>query len=305
MPSQRRTRADSFLFEPRRFIRDPVVRSMSPSAMGAYIRLFCAAWDEDEPGVLPDNDAVLAGLAQMSHDEWAAVREAVAAAFKVGDGQWVQKGLRETLKAQDQHIQHQRNKGKGRAKDAPREGGRFTSQPPAAHQPDHQPDTSQPPAYPSGFGSPESPSAPTEPRTLEACDATHRAGAPDSQREAAAKLIRSLSAGDDMAKPPPVAPPKQPWRAAVFAVLEGQDAATKAEAFKIAGKMDKGGVCRSPELLAEVIRDWLPKRHRINPFAYYASGGEGFEWMMQRYSRMKADAEAAQHKAEEEQWRHL
>lgn len=299
----RRARASTFLFEPKRFINDSAVIRMSPPALGAYMLIFCAAWDQEEPGVVPDSDRVLYSMARMSPEEWASVRAEVSLAFDTESrpGWWVQRGLVRTHQAQDKFVKRQSARGEAGAKarwEKPLDGASNANALP-------------PPMLDDGLSSvlgsrfSESPSAPTEPRTLEACDATHRAGAPDSQREAAANLIRSLSAGDDMAKPPPVAPPKQPWRAAVFAVLEGQDAATKAEAFKIAGKMDKGGVCRSPELLAEVIRDWLPKRHRINPFAYYASGGEGFEWMMQRYSRLRADAEAAEHKAEEEQWRHL
>lgn len=121
MPKRRRERADSFLFEPRRFMDDPAVQGMSVTAVGAYALLFCSAWHVDDPGVLPDNDRVLASLARMDLAEWLAVRDQVARAFDTSQpGVWIQKGLRRTLEAQDRYFIRQQRHGSdgGKAKAA-------------------------------------------------------------------------------------------------------------------------------------------------------------------------------------------
>lgn len=90
-----RDRAPSFQFYPRDFVSDPAVMAMGLAAVGAYIRLLCAAWVQDEPGVLPADDRVLARLAQATPAEWRRVREEVAQAFDTESrpGLWVQRRM--------------------------------------------------------------------------------------------------------------------------------------------------------------------------------------------------------------------
>lgn len=90
-----RDRAPSFQFYPRDFVSDPAVMAMGLAAVGAYIRLLCAAWVQDEPGVLPADDRVLGRLAQATPAEWRKVRAEVAAAFDTESrpGLWVQRRM--------------------------------------------------------------------------------------------------------------------------------------------------------------------------------------------------------------------
>jgi len=74
-------RAPSFQFYPRDFYGDPVVVAMSLEEVGAYIRLLCVAWEQFEPGVLPDDDEILARFAHSTRREWRRVSEKVKAAF--------------------------------------------------------------------------------------------------------------------------------------------------------------------------------------------------------------------------------
>lgn len=90
-----RDRAPSFQFYPRDFISDPAVMAMKLAERGAYITLICAAWNGDEPGVLPADDAILARLAQASPAEWRRLREGVSRAFDTESrpGSWVQRRM--------------------------------------------------------------------------------------------------------------------------------------------------------------------------------------------------------------------
>lgn len=106
----RRTRASAFLLEPERFRYDRAVLAMSDAARGCYAMLFMAAWSQEEPGVLVDDDRVLANLAMTSLEEWVKVRDQVAAAFDVlqRPGYWIQRGMVRTVEAQDLYINRKR-----------------------------------------------------------------------------------------------------------------------------------------------------------------------------------------------------
>lgn len=90
-----RDRAPSFQFYPRDFISDPAVMAMTLAERGAYITLLCAAWESDEPGVLPGDDALLSRLTQVPPGQWRKVRDAVARAFDTTSrpGHWVQRRM--------------------------------------------------------------------------------------------------------------------------------------------------------------------------------------------------------------------
>lgn len=97
----RESRAQRFLMDPMAVTRDPVRRRMSLAARGAYDSLWMESWFEKEPGVLPADDTILAGLAQCSAEEWASVKSEVAAAFVTERDIWVCRGVTATKMAQD------------------------------------------------------------------------------------------------------------------------------------------------------------------------------------------------------------
>lgn len=85
-------RAPSFQFYPRDFVSSSAVIRMTPEERGGYIMLLCHAWDCDEPGVLPDDDAALASLSGLGK-RWTRCRPAIARAFVVEDGRWRQERM--------------------------------------------------------------------------------------------------------------------------------------------------------------------------------------------------------------------
>lgn len=114
----RSRRAMSFLFEPARFKNDEAVRMMSLEARGAYAILFCELWDQPEPGVVPDDDRLLASLARATPEEWVRIGSDVRRAFDAQQrpGYLVQRGLVATVKAQDRFIASQSHAGHVAAK---------------------------------------------------------------------------------------------------------------------------------------------------------------------------------------------
>lgn len=103
-------RPPAFQFYPRDFITDPVVVMMDLEARGAYINLLCYAWLAEDPGVLPDNDEMLARLSGADA-RWPAVRDAVRRAFRVQDGRLIQKRMVEVREEQELRFQASHNGG--------------------------------------------------------------------------------------------------------------------------------------------------------------------------------------------------
>lgn len=87
-----------FAFYPLVFSGDNKVAAMGHTALGAYILLLCAAWQEDPPGTLPDDDGMLCRYARMPSEQWIQVKSEVVAAFRFANGRWVQKRLVEEYK---------------------------------------------------------------------------------------------------------------------------------------------------------------------------------------------------------------
>lgn len=85
-------RAPSFQFYPRDFVSSSAVTRMTPEERGGYIMLLCHAWDSDEPGVLPDDDAALSALSGLGK-RWAKCRPSIERAFTIEDGQWKQERM--------------------------------------------------------------------------------------------------------------------------------------------------------------------------------------------------------------------
>lgn len=114
MPKDDGPRPREFLFEPLRFLNDENVRTMRPHELGAYTALWCAGWDQPEPGVLPDDDRLLGFLARCTPDEWAQVREAVARCYDRTSrpGAWIQQGTVETARRQAEKLERARADGR-------------------------------------------------------------------------------------------------------------------------------------------------------------------------------------------------
>lgn len=116
----REDRPTVFLFEPARFLNDEAVQAMIPAALGAYAALFCACWQQQEVGVLTDDDRLLSFLARCTAEEWAAVAPQVRRAFRseVRDGRpvLVQSGLVETRRAQVRWLDQKSEAGREAAK---------------------------------------------------------------------------------------------------------------------------------------------------------------------------------------------
>jgi uncharacterized protein YdaU (DUF1376 family) len=100
-----------FHFYPRDFVSDPVVASMTAEERGGYITLLCFAWMRDEPGVVPDDDGILARLSQLG-DRWMACRDAIRRAFTVSKGRLVQKRMRSEAEVSARYIAMQMKRGR-------------------------------------------------------------------------------------------------------------------------------------------------------------------------------------------------
>lgn len=103
-----------FLFDPMRFLNDEQVRTMRPAELGAYTALFCNGWTQPEPGVLEDDDRLLALLARCTPEEWAAVRARVARCYDLNSrpGFWVQRGTVATAALRRSKLHQAREAGK-------------------------------------------------------------------------------------------------------------------------------------------------------------------------------------------------
>lgn len=86
----------SFSFYPKDFLTDHLVLRMTRAdQVGAYFLLLCAAWQEDPPASLPNDDQILSAYAKMNAVEWAEQKAVVLAPFTLDkDGRYRQKRLR-------------------------------------------------------------------------------------------------------------------------------------------------------------------------------------------------------------------
>lgn len=70
-----------FPLYPKDLLGDDKVALMSTVAFGAYMRLLCIAWLQDDIGTLPNNDEALAQWAGLSSKAWRQVKDKVLAPF--------------------------------------------------------------------------------------------------------------------------------------------------------------------------------------------------------------------------------
>lgn len=89
-------RGRAFLFYPIDYLNDPEVLRMGFAARGAYGgALLWALWLQPEPGVVLDDDELLAQLSMCPLRKWKAIRVRVSRAFDLTSrpGYWVQKRM--------------------------------------------------------------------------------------------------------------------------------------------------------------------------------------------------------------------
>jgi uncharacterized protein YdaU (DUF1376 family) len=110
-------RCRSFLFEPSAFLNDPAVLRMTLQEVGAYSILLFTLWDMPKPGVIEDNDVVLA-RASRSGAEWPSLRLGISRAFDTVSkpGFWVQKRLASTFASQSHRFRLKKTQAKLAAK---------------------------------------------------------------------------------------------------------------------------------------------------------------------------------------------
>lgn len=115
MPRARRDRAKGYVFYPDDYLNDPAVRRMGVMARGAYGgALLPALWAMPDPGVVEDDDALLASLAMCTAEEWAQVRDRVARAFDTTTrpGYWIQKRMVQQYAERQREYEAKRRAGR-------------------------------------------------------------------------------------------------------------------------------------------------------------------------------------------------
>lgn len=118
MPRIARDRARAFLFYPADYLNDPAVLRMGVLGRGAYGgALLPALWDQPEPGVVEDDDSLLALLAKCTPSEWRQVRDKVSLAFDTTSrpGFWIQRRMVAERIAQDRWFRAKSRLGKAAA----------------------------------------------------------------------------------------------------------------------------------------------------------------------------------------------
>lgn len=94
----------AFQFYPKQYVADNKVQAMDWDARGMYVHLLCMAWQEDPPGTLPADDAVIRRWLNLASDTednlrvWRRVRPQILAAFSCRDTRLVNSGMVECAK---------------------------------------------------------------------------------------------------------------------------------------------------------------------------------------------------------------
>jgi len=98
-------RPAAFLFYARDWLSSAKTRLMTPEERGGYIDLLAHAWLAAEPGVLPDDDRVLAVLSGLG-DRYPACRDGIRAAWdsETRPGFLIQPKMREVREAQRRRL---------------------------------------------------------------------------------------------------------------------------------------------------------------------------------------------------------
>jgi uncharacterized protein YdaU (DUF1376 family) len=80
-------------------MNDEKVLAMTNEQFGVYMRLLYRAWFSDVPASLPSNDAALAAMVGMDASSWGAIKSVVLSPFRLKDGRYHQKKMRQVYDA--------------------------------------------------------------------------------------------------------------------------------------------------------------------------------------------------------------
>lgn len=88
-------RADGFYFNVKQWLGDDAILLMDWDVRAMHLHLMCLAWQQDQPGALPGDEALLRRWAGgVDREEWdSRIRPQILRAWKIIDGFWVQEGL--------------------------------------------------------------------------------------------------------------------------------------------------------------------------------------------------------------------
>ena len=140
-----------------RWRRSTAYTDMTAEERGVYRELLDEVWQRPNH-IIPDDPLVFARLAGGA-DVWARCSPKVLRWMQREAGGWTNATAMDVIKQSQEFRDRQAAKGRTRAAQAAREGGRFTSRKPAGnqpeHQPEHQPETSLPSPSPSPSPDPE------------------------------------------------------------------------------------------------------------------------------------------------------
>ena len=92
-------RPPAFQFYPREYLSSQAVAAMHPTARGGYVHLLCHAWLSDRPGILPNDEKLLASLSGLG-ERWPEHRDSIARAWCITDAHWMQTRLVKTRREQ-------------------------------------------------------------------------------------------------------------------------------------------------------------------------------------------------------------
>jgi uncharacterized protein YdaU (DUF1376 family) len=86
-------KAPAFQLYARDFLADPLVDAMEPEELGGYFRLLLIAWQQDDPGFLPNETPRLASWSKLGR-RWKKHGPAIMACFRIAtDGRIYQKRM--------------------------------------------------------------------------------------------------------------------------------------------------------------------------------------------------------------------
>lgn len=83
-----------FPFYVKDFVADIKVQAMNTECVGAYLLLLCAAWQENPPATLPQDDAILAAYSRLTPGRWQELKPVILSPFRIDNRRYLQPRLR-------------------------------------------------------------------------------------------------------------------------------------------------------------------------------------------------------------------
>lgn len=102
--------SDGFFFNVKQWLGDDAILLMDWDTRAIHLHFMCLAWQQTDPGSLPDNELMLRRWAgNPSELEWTnRIRPQLAHAWTIANGLWVQEGLRREWLRQSTNSQKRR-----------------------------------------------------------------------------------------------------------------------------------------------------------------------------------------------------